>query len=365
LATATGISQELAEEVSRVSGAASVAVYLAGPDDATYRLTATAGDGRFVSTIGGTAVLPTWLCLNASPGPLPADILPLVAVSDLPTALVLSLRWGNTMAGFVILGAPTAAWRPRSKALRVLALLAEDAAVAIVATTHGPVPAGTVLTSAAIHDIKNSVSALSMLARNVAANFANPDFRRDALVTISSTVERMRRSLERLSSSGGEETSIGREQVDLGELIVEATMPLASDSRIQLVRRLESVVVHGERETLRRVIENLLTNAVEAIAYQGIVTVTLTADPDYATLSVADTGCGIPETYRERDLFSPFRSTKPGGWGVGLYQTKRVVERHGGEILVDSVDGRGTIFTVRLPLPATLEATSLRAETIP
>jgi signal transduction histidine kinase len=80
------------------------------------------------------------------------------------------------------------------------------------------------------------------------------------------------------------------------------------------------------------------------------VTVTLGEEHGYAVISVADTGCGISEEYKERHLFSPFRSTKRGGWGVGLYQTKQAVESQDGEILVESREGRGTTFTVKLPL---------------
>ena len=67
-------------------------------------------------------------------------------------------------------------------------------------------------------------------------------------------------------------------------------------------------------------------------------------------LTVSDTGCGIPEDFLRHHLFSPFRSTKQGGWGIGLFQSRQIVERHQGEILVDSIEGTGTTFRVKLPL---------------
>jgi hypothetical protein len=91
------------------------------------------------------------------------------------------------------------------------------------------------------------------------------------------------------------------------------------------------------------------------------VTITLGEDQGYAVISVADTGCGIPDEYRERHLFSPFRSTKQGGWGVGLYQTKQAVESQAGEILVESREGRGTTFTVKLPLCTGVESHPLES----
>ena len=114
--------------------------------------------------------------------------------------------------------------------------------------------------------------------------------------------------------------------------------------------------VYGDRDALLRVIENLTTNAAEAIDREGTVTVTLGEEHGYAVISVTDTGCGISEEYQERHLFSPFRSTKQGGWGVGLYQTKQAVESQDGEILVESLEGRGTTFTVKLPLRSDVES---------
>jgi signal transduction histidine kinase len=117
--------------------------------------------------------------------------------------------------------------------------------------------------------------------------------------------------------------------------------------------------VYGDRDALLRVVENLTTNAAEAIDREGTVTVTLAEEQGHAVISVADTGCGIPEEYQEHHLFSPFRSTKQGGWGIGLYQTKQVVENQDGEIRVESVEGHGTTFTVKLPLRADVDSHSL------
>jgi signal transduction histidine kinase len=152
------------------------------------------------------------------------------------------------------------------------------------------------------------------------------------------------------------------EAIDLQELIIEATTPLASDARVRLVRQLRPVhTVYGDRDALLRVVENLTTNAAEAIDHRGTITVTLGEERGQAVISVADTGCGISEEYQERHLFSPFHSTKKGGWGLGLYQTKQAVENQYGEILVESAEGHGTTFTVKLPLRADVEIDSLES----
>ena len=72
--------------------------------------------------------------------------------------------------------------------------------------------------------------------------------------------------------------------------------------------------VTGDAEALHRVVENLVTNAVEALDGRGTVTVKVYAEADRAVLVVADTGRGIAAEYLRRSLFAPFRSTKKGGW---------------------------------------------------
>ena len=70
----------------------------------------------------------------------------------------------------------------------------------------------------------------------------------------------------------------------------------------------------------------------------------------WANCAVTDTGGGMSPEFMKRELFVPFRSTKKGGWGIGLYQAKGIVEAHGGRIEVTSAAGCGTTFTVRLPI---------------
>src|SRR5438552_13819777 len=86
----------------------------------------------------------------------------------------------------------------------------------------------------------------------------------------------------------------------------------------------------------------------------GRCTIRLDARPDWATISVKDTGVGIPEEMRRR-VFEPFFTSKgPRGTGLGLAVSWGIVTRHGGTIEVDSVPGGGSTFVVRLPIPIAL-----------
>jgi two-component system NtrC family sensor kinase len=115
-------------------------------------------------------------------------------------------------------------------------------------------------------------------------------------------------------------------------------------------------------QQLNQVFLNLLVNAAHALGRtQGVITVRTWSEGEVACVSVADTGCGIPEEIRQR-IFEPFFTTKEvgKGTGLGLSISYDIVRKHGGEISVASVVGSGTTFTVRLPVdgpPKEQEAT--------
>ena len=112
-------------------------------------------------------------------------------------------------------------------------------------------------------------------------------------------------------------------------------------------------LVHCDRSQIEQVVINLVMNAAEAMPQGGVVTVRTRASPDRTSvlLEVEDTGTGIPQDVLPR-IFDPFFSTKEAGKSVGLGLTVvyGIVDAHGGEIDVRSEVGRGTAFTVRLPL---------------
>ena len=104
-------------------------------------------------------------------------------------------------------------------------------------------------------------------------------------------------------------------------------------------------------QKLNQVFMNLLMNAAHAIEKEGKITVTTRADEAFAYVSITDTGCGIDEKTRLR-IFEPFFTTKEvgQGTGLGLSISYDIVKKHGGEITLESTVGKGTTFTVRLPL---------------
>lgn len=158
-----------------------------------------------------------------------------------------------------------------------------------------------------------------------------------------------------------------RHAVGLAELVGEALTDfqvLADDAGLQLQGALAESLppVLGDVEHLRRVVDNLIGNALKFTPRGGVIAVSVRSANGQVVLEVVDTGIGISPEHRER-IFERFyqvdgttRRTH-GGCGLGLALVKEIVERHGGRVRVESQLGRGSKFTVSLPAgPATEEA---------
>jgi signal transduction histidine kinase len=137
--------------------------------------------------------------------------------------------------------------------------------------------------------------------------------------------------------------------VPLDDLVEEATSVAPPPAHVTIQRSgLEGTVVHADRDQLRQVLLNLLTNAYDAIPEAGSVTITGAAHDGTQRLSVADDGIGMDDE-QLAGAFEPFVTHKTKGIGLGLSVTRRIVEAHGGTLEVTSEPGAGTRFDVVLP----------------
>ena len=153
----------------------------------------------------------------------------------------------------------------------------------------------------------------------------------------------------------GQEPTTSSAKVDLVTLLREFERPLgyALGRRHRLevkLPRLEQVQIEGRPSRIQQALLNLAINARDAMPNGGAIQVALAVESGQATLSVHDSGVGIPQSLRER-LFTPFFTTKGvQGSGLGLNVVKTVVEEHRGQITVSSDPHRGTTFSLCLPL---------------
>lgn len=338
-----------------------------GATDAVLYLDAADGRYRHAASVGAVTPLPT---LDAE-APLLArfrERRPLLVGSEsVPGpecvgrfagnfALLVPLLWRDTLIGLLFLGAERAGHPYSYEDLEFLATVGEQAA-GVLAMAQLSERVGQArefeafhrLTSFVIHDIKNSVSSLSLLSRNALRNFEDPEFQRDAIRTISHVVTRMKNLLGKLATpSHGD--GLDLELVDLKSVATVAAMIARPASSLVVVKSLESVVVKADVDALRRVLENLIANSMDAIHGDGTITIRTYAENNLAVAEVSDTGEGISEEYLRESLFVPFRSTKPGGWGIGLYEAREIVQKHGGTISIASRRNEGTTCWVKLPL---------------
>lgn len=109
------------------------------------------------------------------------------------------------------------------------------------------------------------------------------------------------------------------------------------------------ILVRVDRDRIVQVILNLIKNAFEAMNTPGTVTITLSRSHEYATLTIRDTGVGIPEAHRDA-IFKPFFTSKEKGTGLGLSICQKIIQDHEGMIDVWSEQNRGTMFAIQLPL---------------
>jgi putative PEP-CTERM system histidine kinase len=204
-----------------------------------------------------------------------------------------------------------------------------------------------------MHDIKNMASQLNLLARNAEIHAEKPAFRADMLVTLRNSSEKLNALLARLSRYGG---SVVEQLAEVDAAVVaKRVVDQYRGGHQVILTECHDCTVTANRDSLEQVLCHLVQNAVDASAADSPVFVTLTPDGLNVRFDVIDSGCGMtPEFVRTR-LFKPFVSSKPGGFGIGAYEARELVRAMRGRLDVESREGLGSRFTVRLPQAAASE----------
>jgi len=146
------------------------------------------------------------------------------------------------------------------------------------------------------------------------------------------------------------------EPVDLAALLRETVelLQASSPTHSLVIRGPHQAWMMGDKDRLSQMLTNLITNAIKYSPQANKVDLSLTASHTIVTLRVRDYGVGIPKAY-QRNIYDRFyrvpdRHKACSGLGLGLYITHKIVKRHGGEITVESEEGKGSTFIVSLPL---------------
>ena len=200
-----------------------------------------------------------------------------------------------------------------------------------------------------IHDLKNFVSMLSLVVHNAKGNFEDPEFRADALQSISQTADKMKRMMDRLAVLS-RPMEVERTRTDLNDVARDALSELNGALGSKVAAEFGTIpALAVDPAQMKKVVTNLLLNAAEATGAKGAIRLSTAQADGWVVLTVSDDGCGMTREFIEGRLFKPFSTTKSGGFGIGLYQVKGIVEAHGGKIEVESGVGRGSSFRVLLP----------------
>jgi putative PEP-CTERM system histidine kinase len=211
-----------------------------------------------------------------------------------------------------------------------------------------------------LHDIKNLVSQLSLLARNAERHADNAEFRADMVATLQGSVGKMNELLARLAPHSPARVQ-RLEPEPLRPSLTAAIAARRGDHDVKLLGDTSLWAVF-DAGALEQAVGHLLQNAVEACSATLPVTVRVGCKDGTVSIAIADKGVGMDSDFVRNRLFQPFSSSKPGGFGIGAFEARSLVTAMGGRLTVDSRPGRGTIFTILLPAtdPA-IEQTRKRA----
>ena len=208
------------------------------------------------------------------------------------------------------------------------------------------------IASTVSHDLRGPLSAI----RNALYLMdRSPDKTPEMKQTISKAVDNAVKMLDEVRARTSE-SELETEMLELSSFIKTIVDETPIPSRITVKTDLKMVNVSIDGLRVRRVLENLISNAVDAMNNEGKLIISNSIEGDQVCIIVQDTGTGIPENIK-KTLFRPFVTTKNKGTGLGLYYCKKTIEKHNGSITVDSKSGSGSTFTIYIPLHQPIDAT--------
>ena len=200
-----------------------------------------------------------------------------------------------------------------------------------------------------MHDVKNLASQLTLLCRNAERHGDNPAFRADMQITVRNAADKLNGLIAKLSRYGtNPHERLGI--IDPVE-VVRAIAARPGQSHPVVVSGLPAPMrAIGNRETLEQVLVHLVQNAIDASTDGSPITLGVRSEGLHVAIEVVDSGTGMSPDFVRNRLFKPFVSTKPGGFGIGAFEARELVRAMQGRLDVESREGLGSRFVIRLPL---------------
>jgi putative PEP-CTERM system histidine kinase len=209
------------------------------------------------------------------------------------------------------------------------------------------------LSAFVLHDIKNAATMLSLLRENAPEHIHEPEFQQDMLELVDDALKRMRRVEQRLGTLK-DEIAAEWQDLELYRFLTDFIGKLKKKLPFMeiAVEGSSAIRINSDPELLASILENLLLNAYEAKGEGTVVRIEICRDDDARQIlvKIIDNGPGIAAELLPDALFEPFKSSKDGGSGIGLWQVKRMVASLEATISADNNSDGGAQFVIKLPL---------------
>jgi signal transduction histidine kinase len=209
------------------------------------------------------------------------------------------------------------------------------------------------------HEIRNPLTSINILIHSLTENLPSENTHREDLKVIEEETLRINEILDQFLRFAKPAPPLldKTDLIPIFEETLQLLRPQIEKGKIAVQKEFEPLpLITVDKEQIKQVILNLLMNAIQAMPGGGQLSMSgrFSRDGYWVELTVQDSGVGIPPEDLDK-LFDPFFSTKEGGIGLGLSIAHRIIDQHHGKIEVESNPGKGTLFTISLPVFTPLE----------
>jgi signal transduction histidine kinase/putative methionine-R-sulfoxide reductase with GAF domain len=204
------------------------------------------------------------------------------------------------------------------------------------------------------HEIRNPLTSINILIHSMTESLTSGDSHKEDLEVIEEEINRINEIVDQFLRFAKPAPPL-LEKADVLPVLEETLQllrPQIEKQQIVVRKEFQALpIVQMDREQMKQATLNLLLNAIQAMPAGGHLTLKArnSENGQWVHLSIQDSGIGIPGEDLNK-LFDPFFSTKEGGIGLGLSIAHRIIDQHHGKIEVESAPGKGTLFTVWLPI---------------
>jgi len=218
------------------------------------------------------------------------------------------------------------------------------------------------MTSMVGHDLRNPLQVIRLIGEKLETKFTEEDETFEMIRRVNKNILYMDKIVSDLQLLAKQRTP-NLIETSVCKLFQEVLENLQIPDKVEFVGLTQDQEIFVDANMFVRVLVNLMNNAIQAMPDGGRIWVDCVREDGFDVISVSDSGKGISKEEID-NLFTPFFTTKAKGMGLGLSVCKQVVEYHGGEIRVESCEGKGTVFYIKIPSKDRVNVQTVEAETI-